>query len=45
MARSGFYQGEKKKQKKNKDGKQVPQSFNAPTFVAPEVIKKGKNQE
>ena len=45
MARSGFYQGEKKKPKKGKDGKMIQQSFDAPTFVAPAVIKKDKKSE
>ena len=41
----GFYKGEKKKQKKDKENKSFVSS-NAPTFVMPEVItKKIKTQE
>ena len=40
----GFYKGEKKKQKKDKDNKSFVSS-NAPTFVMPEIITKKKKYE
>lgn len=36
----GFYKGEKKKSKKNKDAKSI--SYNAPTYVMPEILPKKK---
>ncbi len=36
----GFYKGEKKKAKKDKEGKMI--SSNAPTYVMPELISKKK---
>ncbi|MDO8657731.1 MAG: hypothetical protein Q7K55_03250 [Candidatus Levybacteria bacterium] len=36
----GFYKGEKKKSKKNKDKRSA--SFNAPIFTMPEIITKKK---
>lgn len=36
----GFYKGEKKKQKKGKEIKNI--SSNAPTFALPEIISKKK---
>lgn len=38
MAFGGFYKGEKKKSKKNKETKN--QSFNAPVFTLPEIVSK-----
>jgi hypothetical protein len=39
----GFYKGEKKKQKKDKEVKSVSGSFgSAPTFVVPELVSKKK---
>lgn len=40
----GFYKGEKKKSKKDKDKKSGLDS-NAPTFVLPEIISKRKNEK
>lgn len=39
---SGFYKGEKKKQKKGGEKKQSFSGFNAPTFQLPEIISKKK---
>ncbi len=36
----GFYKGEKKKSKKDKDKKSGLVSVNSPTFVLPEIISK-----
>lgn len=36
----GFYKGEKKKQKKDKEGKNY--SSNSPTFTLPEIVSKKK---
>jgi hypothetical protein len=44
---SGFYKGEKKKQKKTLLEKKAQSFVNKQTFVLPkvEIIKKGKNEE
>jgi len=39
----GFYKGEKKKQKKGKDGKSI--ISNAPIFTLPDLIPKKKKSE
>lgn len=44
MSGSGFFKGEKKKQKKGKDNKQASYST-APTFTMPTVIPKGKKEQ
>jgi len=44
MGSTGFFKGEKKKQKKGKGGN-APVSSNAPVFILPKLIeKKKKNQ-
>lgn len=44
MARGGFYKGEKKKQKKDKEGGSST-VFNRPVFTLPDLISKKKKQE
>lgn len=39
----GFYKGEKKKQKKGKEGKHV--SSNAPVFTLPEIVSRKKKDQ
>lgn len=42
----GFYKGEKKKAKKNKDQKSPSvNAFGAPTFSLPEIVSKKKREE
>lgn len=42
----GFYKGEKKKQKKDKEQKaQTLNVFGAPTFSLPEIVSKKKKEE
>ncbi len=44
MGKGGFYTGEKKKQKKDKETKGEMQfGSNAPVFVLPKLIEKKKN--
>jgi hypothetical protein len=44
MSGSGFFKGEKKKPKKDKQGKAISIS-SAPTFTLPKVIIKKKNEQ
>lgn len=44
MAGSGFFKGEKKKQKKGKNVAKVSSS-NAPVFVLPEIISRKKDSK
>lgn len=41
----GYYKGEKKKQKKDKENKKVGVSYNAPVFTLPEIVSKKKGKE
>lgn len=41
----GYYKGDKKKPKKNKDKKQGVTLSDVPTFVMPDIIEKKKKDE
>ena len=41
----GYYKGDKKKPKKDKENKKIGVSYNTPVFTMPEIVSKKKVKE